>query len=369
VAVVDGSDSRRSAPRTVTVRAQRVKVATTPRSSETTVRSGDVSLLNTDLPRRAGQPGQRVRRAAARVLHLGSSRGEARQPKAGDSDEHGARQRAPSCRSHSDTPSWPRPPSAPGLRPPPLPSRDGVLRLRPGRTGTVSLRWEHTEGHWALMDRYAPGLIARGPTLTDDGAERHRQHAHDGAAPPPGGPCIRLRRAALRRRGLQRRPAAKVEQRPRAHHVAVLQQWDRPRFLVLGHGQVPTTDISADLHHRQSRYLSGREADELIAHGPLLTQDTSRWLGTATLVELPDRAAAAAMLSDGDTPKPVSTTGWRCTAGASAADRLLTRPVRGGADGHRAALRTRPRPRAARHRPSPHAQGRPDPRTRGWIRP
>lgn len=165
--------------------------------------------------------------------------------------------------------------------------------------GTASLRWEHTEAHWAFMDRYAPGLIARGPTLTDDGQKvtgsmhivelPHHQAAQAFAFDEPYFAAGVFSDVLLRRwsndlgRSMWQFSSSGTD----------------PRFLVLGHGQVPATDISSDLHDRQSRYLSGRHADELIAHGPLLTQDTSGWLGTATLVELPDHAAAEALLADG----------------------------------------------------------------------
>jgi uncharacterized protein len=37
------------------------------------------------------------------------------------------------------------------------------------RSGVGDLRWERTEAHWSFMDGYADALIARGPTLTEDG--------------------------------------------------------------------------------------------------------------------------------------------------------------------------------------------------------
>jgi uncharacterized protein YciI len=165
--------------------------------------------------------------------------------------------------------------------------------------GTASLRWERTEAHWDFMDGYAPVLIARGPTLTDDGenvtGSMHivelpdHQAAHAFAFDEPYFAAGVFRDVLLRRWSNELgRTMWQFSSRG-----------SDPRFLVLGHGQVPGTDISADLHLRQSRYLSRGHADQLIVHGPLLTPDASRWLGTATLVELPDRGAAASMLSDG----------------------------------------------------------------------
>ena len=37
------------------------------------------------------------------------------------------------------------------------------------RPGTAELRMELLEAHWSFMDDYADEMIARGPTLTEDG--------------------------------------------------------------------------------------------------------------------------------------------------------------------------------------------------------
>lgn len=37
------------------------------------------------------------------------------------------------------------------------------------RPGSTALRDELLEAHWSYMDRYAAGMIARGPTLAGDG--------------------------------------------------------------------------------------------------------------------------------------------------------------------------------------------------------
>src|SRR4051812_36260126 len=37
------------------------------------------------------------------------------------------------------------------------------------KPGTEALRERTTEAHWSFMDAYAGAMIARGPTLTDDG--------------------------------------------------------------------------------------------------------------------------------------------------------------------------------------------------------
>jgi hypothetical protein len=58
------------------------------------------------------------------------------------------------------------------------------------------------------------------------------------------------------------------------------------RYLVLGLG----TGQAADLTPPADR-------DELIAYGPLLSDDGTRWLGTAALVRAPDPDTACAVLT------------------------------------------------------------------------
>ena len=69
--------------------------------------------------------------------------------------------------------------------------------------------------------------------------------------------------------------------------------WDFPggreggsRYLVIGLG----TGEAADLALPAAR-------DELIAYGPLLSDDGSTWLGTAALVRAPDPESARAVLT------------------------------------------------------------------------
>ena len=46
----------------------------------------------------------------------------------------------------------------------------GFLCYHRDRPGSVALRDKLHEEHWSYMDRYAEQMIARGPTLADDGA-------------------------------------------------------------------------------------------------------------------------------------------------------------------------------------------------------
>ena len=71
--------------------------------------------------------------------------------------------------------------------------------------------------------------------------------------------------------------------------------WDFPggrdggsRYLVLGLGTGQAADLAVP---------PGR--DELIAYGPLLSDDGATWLGTAVLVRAPDQDVARAILTPG----------------------------------------------------------------------
>jgi uncharacterized protein len=69
--------------------------------------------------------------------------------------------------------------------------------------------------------------------------------------------------------------------------------WDFPggrtggnRYLVLGLGAGPATDLAVP-----------PDQDELIAYGPLLSDNGATWLGTAVLVRARDPDAARAILT------------------------------------------------------------------------
>ncbi|MGN6172109.1 MAG: hypothetical protein ACTHPS_04040 [Streptosporangiaceae bacterium] len=69
--------------------------------------------------------------------------------------------------------------------------------------------------------------------------------------------------------------------------------WDFPggraggnRYLVLGLGAGPATDLAVP-----------PDRDELIAYGPLLSDNAATWLGTAALVRAQNPGAARAILT------------------------------------------------------------------------
>jgi len=137
------------------------------------------------------------------------------------------------------------------------------------------------------MDGYAAGMIARGPTLTADGETAtgsvHILDLPDSAA---------ARAFAFDEPNYQAGVYRDVLLR-RWRNVLGRTMWDFPggrsggnRYLVLGLGAGQPTDLALPPN-----------SDEVIAYGPLLSDDGAAWLGTAALVRAPDGDAARAILT------------------------------------------------------------------------
>jgi uncharacterized protein YciI len=151
------------------------------------------------------------------------------------------------------------------------------------RPGSLELRAQLVEEHWSYMDRYATQLIARGPTLTGD-VPTGSVHIVDLPSPDAA------RAFAFDEPGYQAGAYQDVLLR-RWRNSLGRTMWDFPggttggnRYLVLGLG-AGDADTAEPPH------------DELIAFGPLLSDDGASWLGTAALVEALDPNAARAILT------------------------------------------------------------------------
>lgn len=140
--------------------------------------------------------------------------------------------------------------------------------------------------HWEYMDQFAATMIARGPTFTSDGTLTGSVHILD--LPDP----IAARAFAFEEPGYQAGAYRDVLLR-RWHNVLGRTMWDfrsshadnSSRFLVLGFTLAPATDA-----------IESPRRDDLIAYGPLLSDDGSLVLGAAVLLEAPDAASAAEVL-------------------------------------------------------------------------
>ena len=152
----------------------------------------------------------------------------------------------------------------------------------------MALREQLREEHWSYMDRYAPAMIARGPTFADDGTLSGSVHIVD--LPDPAA----ARAFAFDEPNYQAGAYRDVLLR-RWRNTLGRTMWDFPggpdggnRYLVLGLGSGQAADLAVPA-----------EGDDLIAYGPMLSDDGRAWLGTAALVRAPDPAAARAIVTPG----------------------------------------------------------------------
>ena len=155
------------------------------------------------------------------------------------------------------------------------------------RSGSLALRDDLIEDHWSYMDRYAKEMIARGPTLADDGdTPTGSVHIHD--LPDPAA----ARAFAFDEPNYQAGVYRDVLLR-RWRNTLGRTMWDFPggrtggnRYLVLGLGTGQAVDLALP-----------SDRDQLIAYGPLLSDDGDTWLGTAALLRAPDPEMAGAVLT------------------------------------------------------------------------
>jgi hypothetical protein len=157
------------------------------------------------------------------------------------------------------------------------------------RSGSAALRDRLLEEHWSYMDQYAKEMIARGPTLNSDGDAATRS-VHIVDLPDPAA----ARAFAFDEPNFQAGVYRDVLLR-RWRNTLGRTMWDFPggrtggnRYLVLGIGI--DTGQGADLAVPSDR-------DNLIAYGPLLSDNAATWLGTAALVRASDPEAARAILT------------------------------------------------------------------------
>lgn len=160
------------------------------------------------------------------------------------------------------------------------------------RPGSLPLREKLAEDHWSFMDSYAEELVARGPTLADD-RKTPTGSLHIVDLPDPAA----ARAFAFDEPNYQAGVYRDVLLR-RWHNALGRTMWDFPggrtggnRYLVLGLAEGQPADLLLPLDRPA---LADR--DELIAHGPLLSDDGTTWLGTAALVRAPNPASARALL-------------------------------------------------------------------------
>ncbi|MFJ5994036.1 YciI family protein [Streptomyces sp. NPDC092370] len=155
------------------------------------------------------------------------------------------------------------------------------------RSGSLRLREELGEAHWAYMDRYEAELIARGPTFAADG-QTPTGSVHIVDLPDPSTARAFAFDEPNQQAGVYRDVLLR-----RWRNVLGRTMWDFPgsrteghHYLVLGLGEGPAADLDVP---------PGR--DDLIAYGPLLSDDGDVWVGTAALVRAPDAESARAVVT------------------------------------------------------------------------
>jgi len=166
------------------------------------------------------------------------------------------------------------------------------------RAGSGTLREELGEAHWSFMDGYADAMIARGPTLTPD------RQAATGSMHMVDLPDAEAARVFAFEEPNYRAGGYDDILVRRWRNVLGRTMWDfegdparNRRFLVIGHGTPDGDELREALRDERRPYLD-RHRDRFIERGPLLSDDGTAWLGTAALVEMPDRATLDAMLAD-----------------------------------------------------------------------
>lgn len=155
------------------------------------------------------------------------------------------------------------------------------------RPGSGPLRDELVETHWSYMDGFAAEMIARGPTLADD-LDTATGSVHILDLPDPAA----ARRFAFDEPNYQAGVYRDVLLR-RWRNLLGRTMWEFPggyternHYLVFGLGAGEPVDDTLPA-----------DPDELVAYGPLLSDDGAHWLGTAVVLRAPDPAAARAVLT------------------------------------------------------------------------
>jgi uncharacterized protein YciI len=159
------------------------------------------------------------------------------------------------------------------------------------RPGSLPLREALLEEHWSYMDGYGEEMIARGPVFAGEGDDAPLVGSvHILELPDPAA----ARAFAFDEPTYQAGGYRDVLLR-RWRNLLGRTMWQFPggrgggnRYLVLGLGEGEAADLAVP-----------PQREELIAYGPLLSDDGTAWLGTAALVRAPEPDAARAVLSAG----------------------------------------------------------------------
>ena len=164
---------------------------------------------------------------------------------------------------------------------------------------SAAIRQAIVEEHWAFMDRYNTAMIARGPTLSDDGAaitgSMHMVDLPDAAAArefaydEPFAKAGAYQEIIVRRcRNAMRRTMWDFDGDPQ----------NNQRFLIIGHGRPGMSDARDALLEDHRRYfIENGYQEKFIVRGPLWSDSGDEWVGSEFVIELRDRAAVDGFLA------------------------------------------------------------------------
>jgi uncharacterized protein len=155
------------------------------------------------------------------------------------------------------------------------------------------------EEHWSYMDRFADGMIARGPTLTPD-REGWTGSVHIVGLPSPEAAREFVEREPYHRAGLFEQHLIR-----RFRNLLGRSMWEfpggsgDPRFMVIAQAPADAAEEAAALPPID---VTGVAPERLIVHGALLTPEEARPVGVALALEAPTREAVEALLGGGAYP-------------------------------------------------------------------
>lgn len=151
------------------------------------------------------------------------------------------------------------------------------------RAGSAALRDELREEHWSYMDGFADQLIARGPTFDADGSVTGSVH------------IVRVADPAEARAFAFDEPYYQAG----VFRDVLLRRWEN----LLGRTMWQFPNPQPDAHRYLVLGLAGQRVGQpsdptsVIACGPLLSDDRSRSLGAAALVQLRTPQEASTVLT------------------------------------------------------------------------
>ena len=152
------------------------------------------------------------------------------------------------------------------------------------------------EQHWSYMDRFADGMVARGPTFAADRA------TWSGSLHIVDLPSADAAREFVEREPYNRAGLFEIHVVRRFKNLLGRTMWefaapsDDPRFLVIAHLRAEAGEHASAAPPASTPALLG---ERLIVHGELFTPDEARPAGVALALQAPTREVVDALVRGG----------------------------------------------------------------------